>query len=147
MRRTCVIPACQPRLDAIALASVIAHEGKHAEQYYRAKTGSPAGNIYSRLDTLYGGVTQASFLFFVEAEAELGMLNDSGVGWHWLEASGGNRLGFFDTNHSTAVDREESMSAGETKTSARGFLQDLYTGTPFVEMKRSDYDRYVRPPQ
>ncbi len=128
------------------MTSAANHEKKHCEQDRQAKTNNPENNIYRLLDALYGGVTTANYVRFVEAEAYETHLLDNAVGWRFHLNTGVGILNGYQSHYTAAVGLQGAMAPGATKTAARGFLQGLYKSLPFEEMKRSGYDFSVRPP-
>jgi len=133
------------------MIAVANHEKKHCEQDRQAKTNNPADNIYRRLDALYGGVTQAGYVAFAEAEAWQTMLADNALGWRFHLNEGVATLYWFRLYYMDAVGRQIAMTEGARKTAAREFLQTLYNSLPdaFAEMKKPasyGYDFSIRPP-
>lgn len=123
------------------------HEGRHCEQVRQDKTNNPANNVYRLLDTHYGGIS-GEYVSFLEAETHLTELNDTNVGWyHAISASQGDIAQFTTRFYTQCVQTHyPALPAGGTQQAARAFLQNLYESIPWIEMKKSGYDYYVRPP-
>lgn len=71
---------------------------------------------------------------------------NAGGSWYFLERSN-NAEEAFDKVYKRAVDNYNDDIPGVSKNAARAILQDIYDRLEFLEMKRIDYDWYVRPPK
>jgi hypothetical protein len=59
----------------------------------------------------------------------------------------GNAMDTFQDNYDDALGKYAVIGDPTTKSAVKGLLQSIYNDLPFTEMKRSDCDHYVRPPE
>lgn len=94
---------------------------------------------------------RAGYEAFMEAEGELAVLNDTGVGWYTYTGPHTFTLTGFDGLYKGAHDVEYDPilpANSAVRREARALLQRMYQDLPFPEMKMEEYGVFfVRPPQ
>jgi hypothetical protein len=133
--------------DLIATAE---HEGRHCEQFRKAQSNNPQGNVYRMLAEENGGIESEISLDFIEAEGHLTELQNTLVGWFHHICHVQNDLAQFCSRFykQCVQQRYQAIEDPNFKEKVKEFLQGLYDGIPdfLFEMQDSRYDEYVRPP-
>jgi hypothetical protein len=124
------------------LDAYINHEARHLGQHVSVRDNSPVNNVWRLLDTHYG--TGPGYSAFREAHAHLHEMREPTAPWRHQTHMAGIQL--FRDRYNTALGLLAAIPAGPTKTAAKQLLQELYRLIPFDEMKRPEYDYYVRAP-
>jgi hypothetical protein len=140
-RRVFVVVVCKAAYDEGLkledLQAIARHECNHAVQHIAV---TQTGTVWRRLDDYYASAN--GYQSFRESESYLISLL-SNASWRYISS----RLPLFHSYYNSAVAACSLITDPSTKADAKKLLQDIYDDIPFLEMKRSDYDYYVRPPE
>ena len=122
------------------LGSIAQHECRHAQQHIWVAAG---GNDWIDVDNAYTSGQQYSNLR--EADSETVEFNQD-PSFGYLQRISYFRQQYGDASSGAILDYN-NMAAGAGKTAAKAILQGIYDNIPFIEVKRTGYDWFVRAPQ
>lgn len=129
------------------LEVTVNHEIRHLEQHHAVRYNSPSGNEWRLIDNFYAPSAGVNgYSDFREAHGHHYELTEVIAAWYYHLRTA--NLENFKTRYDAAMKiYEDELTTEPAKSAAKRLLQDFYRRIPFAEMKRPEYEFYVRAPK